>query len=210
MRLGAQELALVLQALYPHSYVAYFPTNLPLFAVSHFAITAIGRDRPGIVAAVTETLYRLKCNIEDSQMSILKGHFAMVLVISAPKGLDEANIEAELASARDQLQLEAVVARPVAEIDAGRPQADHVLTVYGADHPGIVAAVSGRLAELEVNIIDLNTRLAGDPGNPLYAMMMELVLPAGLSEEELRESLDIVGKDAGVEVSLRPLESDAL
>ncbi len=176
----------------------------------HFAITAIGQDRPGIVAAVTEALYRLECNIEDSQMSILSGHFAMVLVISAQDGLDEAAIEKELIPVCEELGLEAIVARPVAELDSESTKADHVLTVYGADHPGIVTAVSGKLAELDVNIIDLNTRLAGESDNPLYAMMMELVLPKGFAEDTLQEALEEVGSEAGVEISLRPLESDTL
>ncbi len=178
--------------------------------MDHFVITSIGQDRPGIVAAVTDALYRLRCNIEDSQMSILSGHFAMVLVISAQDGLDEGEIEKELMPVREELELEAIVARPVAGLDSESTRADHVLTVYGADHPGIVSAVSGKLAELNVNIIDLNTRLAGESDNPLYAMMMELVLPEGLTEGSLRETLEEVGSESGVEISLRPLESDTL
>jgi hypothetical protein len=39
---------------------------------------------------------------------------------------------------------------------------------------------------------------------------MELALPAGVDPEELREALGRVGADQGVEVSLRPLDTDAL
>jgi len=42
--------------------------------MSHFALTIIGRDRPGIVSQVTEILYRLGCNIADSSCTILGGH----------------------------------------------------------------------------------------------------------------------------------------
>jgi hypothetical protein len=58
---------------------------------------------------------------------------------------------------------------------------------------------------------DMTTRLAGEGGGePLYALMMELALPAGVDADELGEALRRVGADQGVEVSLRPLESDAL
>lgn len=179
-------------------------------SINMFAITAIGLDRPGIVAAVTEALFRLDCNIEDSQMTILRGHFAMVLVISAPAKTGEGDLERELEPVREGLDLEAVVARRVHDAPAQRQSADHVLTVYGADHPGIVAAVTRALADLEVNITDLNTRLAGDPKNPLYAMMLELTLPEGVSEQRLQEALEDVGRSAEVEVSLRPLAADSL
>ena len=46
----------------------------------------IGRDRPGIVGAVTADLLRHALNIEDSQMSILRGHFAVVLILAGPAG----------------------------------------------------------------------------------------------------------------------------
>ena len=50
-----------------------------------FAVTAIGRDRPGIVAAISAALLELDGNIEDSQMSILRGHFAVMLIVKLPE-----------------------------------------------------------------------------------------------------------------------------
>ena len=40
--------------------------------MTHFALTAVGRDRPGIVAAVSRALLDHSVNIEDSQMTILR------------------------------------------------------------------------------------------------------------------------------------------
>jgi len=56
--------------------------------MAHFALTIIGRDRPGIVSQVTEILYRLGCNIADSSCSILGGQFAMILIIAHPDFTD--------------------------------------------------------------------------------------------------------------------------
>lgn len=47
-----------------------------------FVLTATGRDRPGIVAAVTRVLLDLGVNLEDAEMAILRGHFAVVLMLS--------------------------------------------------------------------------------------------------------------------------------
>jgi predicted amino acid-binding ACT domain protein len=77
--------------------------------------------------------------------------------------------------------------------------------VYGADHPGIVHAVSTALAERAVNISDLAARLTASGKRPVYAMTMELELPAEVDPEELRAGLAEVGKDAGVDVSLREI-----
>ncbi|MFL5868791.1 MAG: ACT domain-containing protein, partial [Thermoleophilaceae bacterium] len=54
----------------------------------HLALTAIGRDRPGIVAALSGVLLEHELNVEDSQATILRGHFSIVLVVAAPEGVD--------------------------------------------------------------------------------------------------------------------------
>ena len=43
-----------------------------------------GADRPGIVAAVTGVLVEHGGNLEDTSMTILGGHFAMMLVVAVP------------------------------------------------------------------------------------------------------------------------------
>ncbi|MBI4358960.1 MAG: amino acid-binding protein, partial [Candidatus Omnitrophica bacterium] len=43
-------------------------------------ITVIGKDRPGIISALTETLYRTGGNLEDASMTILEGEFAMIFL----------------------------------------------------------------------------------------------------------------------------------
>jgi glycine cleavage system transcriptional repressor len=176
--------------------------------VPEFAVTAIGRDRPGIVAAVSRALLELEGNIEDSQMSILRGHFAVMLIVSVPDPVTGEELAAELGPVRDELGLEAITFHPIGELELPMEQATHMLTVSGADHPGIVSAISSTLAELGVNITDLETRLSGVEHGPLYAMMMELALgeaDADAVEAEVRK----VGEGEQVEVSLRPLEPDA-
>ena len=59
------------------------------------AVTVLGVDRPGIVAEVTGHLSRLGGNLEDSTMTLLRGHFAMVLVVATEQPLAE--VEAALA-----------------------------------------------------------------------------------------------------------------
>jgi glycine cleavage system transcriptional repressor len=178
--------------------------------VSEFAVTAIGRDRPGIVAAISRALFDLDGNIEDSQMSILRGHFAVMLIVQVPDSVDEETLSERLGGVRDQLGLEAITFNAVDELSAAAVQpATHVLTVYGADHPGIVAAVSSQLAELGVNITDLETRLTGTADALLYTMMMELALGEA-APAEVETALQRVAAQAEVEVSLRELGGDAL
>jgi glycine cleavage system transcriptional repressor len=180
-----------------------------LGAMKLYALSAIGRDRPGIVAAITGVLLELEGNVEDSQMSILRGHFAVMLIVALPEGISQDELERRMGEVRDELGLEAIAVSPVDELAETAPVATHVLTVYGADHPGIVHAVSSALAERRVSITGLETRLAGGEGSPIYVMLMELA--AGDADpEELGKALNAIGEREGLDVSLRELTADAL
>jgi glycine cleavage system transcriptional repressor len=174
-----------------------------------FAVTAIGRDRPGIVAAISQALLELEGNIEDSQMSILRGHFAVMLIVRLPDGVDAGALEGRLEEVRGRLDLEAIAVNRVDDLGGTPIHPSHVLTVYGADHPGIVHAVSSALAERGVNISGLETRLAGAGDSPLYVMTIEVAM-RNASESEVEAALTEVASEGGLEVSIRPLAAEAL
>ena len=164
-------------------------------------LTAIGRDRPGIVASIAKVLLDHGLNIEDSQMRILGGRFAMMLLLRG--NASEEALYQDLLKTGRELGLDYIYVHPIGDAEAVPPEPTHVLSVYGGDHPGIVAAVTEALAAEHVNITDLQTRLSGK----VYVMLLELVIPAGL---DISAAVERVGRDQGVDVSLRELERDAL
>ena len=166
--------------------------------MARFALTAIGRDQPGIVAAVTGVLGRHGANIEDSQMRILGGHFAMMLLVETA---DPDPLRADLAAVAAAQGLEAASLSPVAE-GAAAAAPTHLVTVYGSDHPGIVHAFASALAELGANITDLQTQLGGS----VYMMLLEVAVPEGAGLEPLRRVAEL----QDVEVNVRELEHDQL
>jgi len=173
-----------------------------------YALSAIGRDRPGIVAAITAELLDLQGNVEDSQMAILRGHFAVMLIVAVPDEVPRSELEARLDRVRTELELEAVAVSPVQQVGGG-PPASHVLSVYGGDHPGIVASVSSLLAERGISITGLETRLGGGAERPVYVMLMEIALGDG-DDADLESALESLGREEGLEVSLRQLDAGAL
>jgi glycine cleavage system transcriptional repressor len=180
--------------------------------VAHFALSAIGRDRPGIVAGVSGALLRHGANIEDSRMAILGGHFTMMLIVSTPDEEDVEALRAGLRETQAELGLGALTLEEVPD-EAGfsRPQPSHVVTVYGADHPGIVHSVASTLADAAVNVVDVATHLVAEEGEqPLYAMMMEVELPTGLDPERLEAQLRETATRERLDLSVRAVEAEAL
>ena len=150
--------------------------------VERVALTAVGADRPGIVAALTGTLEELGCNLEDSTMSILRGQFAVLLVVAVPAGLDAPTVEASLAPVADRLDL-VVVVRPVRGDPPDRPGAGdgelYAFSVHGADRPGIVHRATDALGAAGGNIVDLSTRLVGSEHEPVYVLTVTAAFAPG-------------------------------
>jgi glycine cleavage system transcriptional repressor len=174
-----------------------------------FAITAVGQDRPGIVAEFTGVLYRQGANLEDSTMTHLRDQFAMMLVVEAPEEALAA-LDAALQLVATQMGLSLVI-RPLSPENPPETTGEgYLLRVYGADRPGIVHAVTSSLAQRGYNITDLNTRVIPGGGGPVYVMLLEVQAPAGADVEALAPELERLGSALGVEVSYEPLASEAL
>ena len=176
----------------------------------HFALSAVGADRPGIVAAVTGALVEHGCNLEDTSMSILRGHFAMMLVLAGPEGLDAATLEEALAPTAAGLELVVAVRQIDDEVPSSPEGEAWAVAVYGADRPGIVYRVAGLLAERGVNIVDLSTRVIGSEERPVYAMLLDVTLPDGVDPAALDADLAGLAADVGVECTLHPADADVL
>jgi glycine cleavage system transcriptional repressor len=168
------------------------------------AVTVLGQDRPGIVADVTRALADLHGNLEDSTMTLLRGHFAMVLLVHT--GAGAAAVEAALRplTAGGALVINARVLDGAPLSEVGGPS--YALRVHGADRPGIVATITAVVARHGANIVDLSTRLV----DGFYVLMAELQLPREASPVGLAAELKGAADELGVEVLLSPIDDDLL
>ena len=168
------------------------------------AITVLGHDRPGIIAEATDRLAALGLNLEDSSMTLLRGHFAMTL-ICAGAASDEAIAEALVPLSADGT-LTVTVGEVPHEQGPAASGTQWVLTVHGGDRPGIVSAVVAEVARVQGNITDLTTRLAGD----LYLLVAEVSLPKGADTDAVEQAIKSAAAELGVGATLRAVEADEL
>ncbi len=167
-----------------------------------FAVTVLGHDRPGIVAEVTEAIGRLGGNLEDSSMTLLRGHFAMTMV--AALDVPATDISAELAGLSESGLVVSVLELP-SQGSVPEPTHSYLLSVHGADRPGIVSAVTRRIADLGGNITDLSTRLGGD----LYVLTAEVQLPLERADR-VRAALRQAAEQLDVAVRFTELDEDVI
>lgn len=173
-----------------------------------YAMSAIGKDRPGIVAELAELIFEHGCNLEDSSMTILGGEFAVLLLFTG----DAAGLEQRLSSACKRLEWErrlTVFFRPLeAEplpYGAGDPRNLYELQATGLDKAGIVARVCRLLAEHDITIREMKTLSRPEPGTgtPQYTMRIEMGVPTSLTPDSLQANLDRIAEELKIDVTLR-------
>ena len=168
-----------------------------------YIMTAFGKDRPGIVADVSQVLYENGCNLEDSTMTLLADEFTLILLFTT--GSQE--IEDQLFKECRRLEREKGVSaflRPVDESSSVKKAAltERTLHVEGIDQAGIVYKVSRFLADNSLNIIDLVSRIEASPnsGTSFYVMDIHIQIPEGADMDFVNDGLTQVGEALNVDI----------
>jgi len=108
-------------------------------SVEKVVVSVLGKDRPGIVAAVTKILSDNNCNIEDVSQTILQNEFAGIFITSMPERLNPEDLLAGLQAGLKSLGVHVVLKQlepagsPVGQYQPGRPLRRS--SYSDADHP---------------------------------------------------------------------------
>ena len=167
-------------------------------------LTASGHDRVGLVGEFTELIQRFGGNVEASRMVRLGGDFAMLVFVTAP----EKKIEGLRKSLADvhysNFDVHSRLSEVVDPVETGvKPCA---ITVLGADHIGIIHQVASYLAEQGINVENMTTEVVAAPmsGSPLFTMSAVVQVPPQLNTDDLREALEFIGDEMGVDTKVFP------
>lgn len=148
-------------------------------------ISTIGRDRPGIVNEVSETVFGLGLSIEDSRMTVLGGEFAVLMsVVGSESDLTALDDRlAEMAQASDFAYL--------FRLTSERSLTHNIpyrVRVVAMDHPGIVHGIANFFSARNINIRELETETEHAPhtGTPIFNLTMTVEVPHGTKVAHLR------------------------
>ena len=166
-----------------------------------FMLTVVGKDRPGIVAHVTSALFDGGCNLGEASMMRLGGNFTIMLMVQH-KGSVKSLLDM-LDPVTSSLDLHVHIDGIEGELHR-HVEPDVRITVFGADRAGIVAKVTGVLAEAGLNILNLESDVGGSEKQPIYIMHIEGCAAEGI--ESLQSALDVVIKE-GIDAKLTPVET---
>lgn len=182
------------------------PVLCILPGMSHIILTAIGTDRPGLVDAVSEFIFRRGGNIEDSRMVNLRGQFAMMVLVAGAEAII-GRLQADLQELSTQTGLRAEL-RPSGDTPAAAGEAlPFRLTGTGIDQPGMVHKVARLLRDMHINIESLHTVLKAAPytGAPMFDLELILSVPRTTSLSQLRQGLTHVCDELNIDWDLEPV-----
>jgi glycine cleavage system regulatory protein len=169
-------------------------------------VTIVGPDRPGLVSAVSNTAAEFGANWADSVMANLAGQFAGILHLTVPRA--HADLLAAALRGLNSADMQVVVT--IAGANAGVASTQKASTksikldLVGQDRPGIIRAISNKLAENGLSIDKLQTQLVSGAmsGEQLFQMHATVSAPRSLDEEALRRALEGLANELMVDITL--------
>ncbi len=167
-------------------------------------IAAIGQDRPGIVAEISEVVNDLNLSIEDSRMTVLGGEFAVLMSVAGGT-LPLQRLETKLGSLAERMDL-AFLFRRTDERSNVEGRVPYTISVTAMDHPGIVHRVAAFFSSQQINIhnMDTVTERAPHTGTPIFSLVMEVEVPPEIRIVELRDSFFYFCDDHDLDGEMRP------
>lgn len=167
---------------------------------THLVLAVIGKDRPGLVNAVSETVTAGGGNWLDTRMASLAGQFAGILLVTVPTDRADALVVA-------LRKLEAQGLRLIIEKASGGAAATGLtlkLDLVGLDRPGIIRDLSRILATQQVSISELETErvAASFSGEAMFKARAMLQIPEGLGVEKLRKAIEGLANELMVDLNL--------
>jgi len=163
-----------------------------------YVISVIGKDQVGIVAEVTQLLFKQDLNIVDIEQTVIHSQFTMVLLIQPLRPRFQPNrlrTSLNQLSKRRGMRLTMTPLHEFKGLRLAETKKPYVLTLLGPDRAGVVAAFSSTLAKHHCNIERIKMIARGE----FFAMEMWIDLREA-NFSLLRQDLAAVAKKIGMDI----------
>ncbi|MBA2558960.1 MAG: phosphoserine phosphatase SerB [Propionibacteriales bacterium] len=161
-------------------------------------LTVTGRDRPGVTAAMFDTLSAYRVFVLDIEQIVLRGRLVLGILVTAPR--DAEALSAAVRQTAAALAMDIEIARGEGDTDRRRDGRAHVTVLGQRLAPASVAAITGRIADTGANI-DRIVRMARYPVTAIEFQVSgaELTrLREVLAREAAHQQVDVAVQSVGL------------
>lgn len=170
-------------------------------------ITVTGKDKPGLISALSGVVAAHDGNWLESRMANLGGQFAGMLRVEVSE-----DCQSELLKALEELDAWGLsvslhAASNEQELLEGH---DVELELLGQDHPGIVRDITQVLSANGISVQALDTFIeeASMAGGMLFHAHAKLRVPTHLTTEQLHEKLQVLSDSLLLDITLADFEPE--
>ena len=144
-----------------------------------------GKDRVGLISDITKEISDLNGNIETSKMIKLDQDFNMLILVSIN------NQKIDLLNKNLSLYADLSISIKKTFNNKIGPNSEYIFILKGADTEGIVHQCTQLFNDLNINIIDLETKLINAPvtGTPLFYIKVIISVPKSLSLQTIKNKI---------------------
>ena len=159
-----------------------------------YIISAIGGNRPGLVEELTRQIYLSGINVENSSMTLLGGHFSLMIHIIAEEQTIQNVLADRLRSIEAETEISTHIFRAPEKFsgteEGAKPQ--YAIRVRGDNRSGILYKTSSFLARRGVNILEMYTSVEkpSQGRSPLFLMYTRIEAPEDLDPNEFLVNLE--------------------
>ena len=176
-----------------------------------YLLIAGGIDRKGIVYNITNILKKFDFNIEDSSMVLMRRTFSMIMLLTSCSKINEIKFQKQLCEFMNKYNMTLDI-KEISEAEMKEYETSnlYLISISGADKPGIVNAITNIIFKKRGNIIGLDTKSSEKVKPHAYYMLLEVDLPAKANVKLLENMLKKTGKKIGVIVNINKTERNIL
>jgi len=168
----------------------------------HIVISVLSKDRPGIIADISNVIYELDGDLADMNQSVLSGFFSMIVIAQFDSEISNKIILDKINKLNSPTELNCIVSE-TSESSLNMIRETHgdiyVVTAQGKNRTGLVAAIGSFCSDRNINIIDYDTKLSGNT----YSMMLDIDIPGTVSPDRIHEELSRMAQDLGLKIVMQ-------
>ncbi len=179
---------------------------------NYYLLFATGKDRSGIVSAVSEILFKKGANLEDSSMMRLGGEFGIFLIFTSTRKNFMEIVQPDFSKIRANFGL-TLAMKKISKLEAEfiAPERDlYLVKVMGEDRPGIVFKICRFLFKHKFNILDLETHRTAWGKKPGYILFIEGEFQRSQNFKSTQRALSRFQAALGVKINIDPIPVGAI
>ncbi len=164
-----------------------------------YVINVMSRDRVGIVAGVTDAIYRMKGNVDSVSQTVLSGYFTIIMTVSFGKSVDVKKLKSKIEKSGGPGELEVSIKSWECG-DVCSPAVEDsdvfVLSIMGKDQAGIISKISSFLASRNINVIDLYAYARDSE----FVFIGQVMVPLNMDIGQLKIDFENLWKKSNLDV----------